>query len=136
MPRPVNVPLIDSKSANQLVSVAMSLPYKGKYVTKKIVEKNESGSETYDVEEFQPVEQHEPELAGMSQIEVAMIRLARLASGGNPAALEQILDRILGKPITKGMSMSTDLPYEKYLEMVANQVLTAYENPTKSKEIS
>lgn len=119
IPKPVNVPIIDAKAANALVSVAMSMPYTGRVKKTRIVEKDEhGGSVTVDHEEQLPVE---PEFEGMSQLEVAMIRLARLAASGDDKALEQMLDRVLGKPITKGMNLSSELPYEKFLEAIAKK---------------
>lgn len=61
----------------------------------------------------------EPQFAGMTVLEVMMIKRAqRAALTGDDREVESILDRLLGKPETSSKSVSVSASYEDYLKEV------------------
>jgi len=58
----------------------------------------------------------EYDLSGATALEIAFIRLVDKAVEGDLLALEKILDRILGKPMTKTMTANANDMYSKFLK--------------------
>jgi hypothetical protein len=80
LPVPATRPIFNNDSAKNLAICALSLPYEG-------VDPLGFG-----------VKLIEPEFEGMTNGEVAYIRLARLAAAGSMDALDKLMDRAIGKP--------------------------------------
>lgn len=91
LPVPTSVPTISKQALTQLADVALSLPYTDPLGIDK-------------------------EFEGMTNAEVMMIRLARRAAGGDMAAAESLLDRVLGRPKQSVESKSLRLSYEDFIK--------------------
>ena len=61
------------------------------------------------------------EFEGKTNIEVANIRLAREAAGGDKEAYRMLLDRVLGKPKQEVKTTSVSVSYSEYLEKVTQE---------------
>lgn len=93
VPVPTSVPLISKQNIEELALVSLALPY--------------TGDALGMVEE---------EFKGMSNAEVMLVKLARSAAGGSMAAVEVLLDRVLGRPKQSVESKSFRMTYEDLLK--------------------
>lgn len=106
-PVPTHTKILDKEAVSQLPITALSLPY----------ERSELEKELGVDEEFE----------GMSNIEVALIRLSRDASRGGYKALETLLDRAIGKPKQQIESKNFSMTYEDWLKEKARELENAEE---------
>lgn len=65
--------------------------------------------------------QIEPEYDGLTNFEVMSIKLAQRAAHGDLKAIDMIFDRTMGKPAQKTETLTTQLSYGQYLELIANE---------------
>jgi hypothetical protein len=63
----------------------------------------------------------EPDLEGLTYGQVILYRQAQLAAGGDQAAVEKILDRLLGKPVMSVKSLEIRTTYQQYLDEIAKK---------------
>lgn len=63
----------------------------------------------------------DPSFDGLTNFEVAAIRLNQIAASGNLKAIEIVLDRTLGKPKQQIESVTARMTYAEYLDMLANE---------------
>lgn len=63
----------------------------------------------------------DPEFECLTNGEVAMIRLARAAAGGDQSAASLLLDRVLGKPKFQAEIKTLSLTYQDFLEELARK---------------
>ena len=66
--------------------------------------------------------QDEKRFEGRTNIEVSSIRLAEKAASGNLEAVNQMLDRILGKPKQETQNLNVNVTYQDYLDKIADMV--------------
>jgi hypothetical protein len=57
----------------------------------------------------------------MTHIEVAMLRLAKAAAGGDPKAVTELLDRILGKPKQYNENTNVTMSLDDVLQQLAQE---------------
>ncbi len=93
--------MINKEAVSQLPLTVFSLPYKRTKLEK------EKGI----AKEFE----------GMSNAEVAMIRLADAAAHGDQKALDMLQDRIVGKPMVSTENKNITLTYEDLLDSIAKK---------------
>ncbi len=93
--------MINKEAVSQLPLTVFSLPYKRTNLEK------EKGI----AQEFE----------GMSNAEVAMIRLADAAAHGDQKALDMLQDRIVGKPMVSTENKNINLTYEDLLDSIAKK---------------
>ena len=98
VPLPAFQVLLKSSGVQELPLTVLSLPYKR---TPQEIEKE------IDVE-----------FSEMTNGEVAMIRVARQAAGGDLEALKILLDRILGKPKFQAEIKSLHVTYQDFLDEI------------------
>lgn len=99
IPVPVEKPLLNSQQIKDVAAAVLSLPYEG--------EGDPLGAD--------------PELFGMSKLEVSLIKMARAAADGDKWAINFLLDRAVGKPKQTSETVKMDMTYEDYLKMKAEQ---------------
>ncbi len=100
-PVPAHTKMINKEAVSQLPLTVFSLPYKRTKLEK------EKGI----AQEFE----------GMSNAEVAMIRLADAAAHGDQKALDMLQDRIVGKPMVSTENKNINLTYEDLLDSIARK---------------
>ncbi len=61
------------------------------------------------------------EFEGLSNAEVAMIRLADSAAHGNQKAIDMLQDRIVGKPMVSTENKNINITYEDFLDAIAQK---------------
>lgn len=113
MPVPVNstIPQITKDGLNAVPMAALASPYMG----------------LYDPEMGEYVV--EPEFVGMSNVEVANLRLANMAACGSIEAYKVLHDRAFGKAKQQIESIGLKMTYEEYLEhLVAKESQTDSQN--------
>lgn len=100
-PVPTYTKMISKEAVSQLPLTVLSLPYK----------RTELEKELGEGEEFE----------GMSNAEVAMIRLADDAARGSFRAIDMLQDRVIGKPKMSMESKTLTMTYEDLLDMIAKK---------------
>lgn len=103
LPVPEYTPPVTKEAVNQMSLTALSLPYEGEY---------DPVSDSYVVE---------PEFEGRTNLEVAFIRRARKAAGGDSKELDALLDRVLGKPKQSTETVQMRMSYTQYLDFLAEK---------------
>lgn len=98
VPRPESVPMLSPKNVEDLASTALSLPYK-----------------------TDPFSVSDEEFVGMTNAEVMLVRMARLAAGGDLSAANVLLDRVLGKPKQSIESKNVNVSYADVLKEKAER---------------
>ncbi len=61
------------------------------------------------------------EFEGMTNAEVAMIRLADSAARGDQKAIDMLQDRIVGKPMVSTENKNINMSYEDLLDVIAKK---------------
>ncbi len=93
--------MLNKEAVTQLPLTVLSLPYK---------------RTDFEIEMGQG-----KEFEGLTNAEVAMIRLAKDAGHGNYKAIEMLLDRIVGKPMVSTENKNITLTYEDFLDAIAHK---------------
>lgn len=131
LPVPTTAPLLSKSGIENLAVVAASLPYKvPELVLPPAPELDASKivNERYEQERDRLIAEHEKELEfdGLTNAEVMFIKIARrAASGGDSAAENTLLDRMLGKPKQSVESKNLNLTYEDLLREKAARATPA-----------
>jgi len=63
----------------------------------------------------------EPEFEGMTYGQVILKKQVLYAAGGDPAAFDRVLDRMVGKPLQANVNTNLSGSYKDFLEDVARQ---------------
>jgi hypothetical protein len=121
VPRPSSVPALTSQGITELSTVALSLPYKLKPLEVfpplgKDASNIEKARRQQEEEKAQRDYEDELEFEGMTNAEVMIIRMARLAAAGDNEATAAILDRTLGRPKQSIESKSMTMTYADVLK--------------------
>lgn len=143
LPLPVSVPALTKQGIEELPRTALSLPY----VVPPLILPLDPGKDAtraqraaYDAECERLEYEHslELEFQGMTNAEVMVIRQARAAAKGDPAATRDMLDRVLGKPKQSVESTSVVLSYEDVLREKARKAAASQssEPPIDAEVIS
>jgi hypothetical protein len=90
--------MLSPKNVEDLASTALSLPYK-----------------------TDPFSVSDEEFVGMTNAEVMLVRMARLAAGGDLSAANVLLDRVLGKPKQSIESKNVNVSYADVLKEKAER---------------
>ncbi len=90
--------MLNKETVTQLPLIVLSLPYK----------------QTED-------EKGKGEFEGMTNGEVAMVRLAAAAASGDFRALDMLQDRVVGKPMISSENKNINLTYEDFLNAIAEK---------------
>ena len=93
--------MINKEAVSQLPLTVLSLPYKRTQLEKDLG--------------------MDKEFEGMSNAEVAMIRLAEAASRGSYKAIDMLQDRIIGKPKISVENKNINLTYEDLLDAIVKK---------------
>ncbi len=93
--------MIDKEAISQLPLTVLSLPYKRT--------------------EFEKEMGVDIEFEGMTNAEVAMIRLAESAAHGNYKAIDMLQDRIVGKPVLSTENKNINFTYEDLLDSISRK---------------
>ncbi len=100
-PVPAYTKMINKEAVSQLPLTVLSLPYKRTQLEKDL--------------------QVDEEFEGMSNAEVAMIRLADAAAHGSYKAIDMLQDRVIGKPMISTENKNITLTYEDLLDVIARK---------------
>lgn len=98
VPRPESVPMLTPKNVEDIAATALSLPYK-----------------------TDPLSSSDEEFVGMTNAEVMLVRMARLAAGGDLSAANVLLDRVLGRPKQSIESKNVNVSYADVLKEKADR---------------
>ncbi len=93
--------MLNKEAVTRLPLTALSLPYK------RTEDEKEKGIGA--------------EFEGMTNIEVAMVRLAEAAAQGDKRALDMLQDRVVGKPMISTENKNINLTYEDFLSAIAKK---------------
>jgi hypothetical protein len=132
LPQATSVPTISKAGLAELSSVALSLPYKLKQIPEYLLiplPEDATARDRKTREDELLIAQHEyeaeKEFEGMSNAEVMSIRIARAAAGGDLAAADKMLDRVLGRPMQSIESKSVSMTYADVLKEKAARAAAA-----------
>lgn len=117
-PIPVYSQPLNKQQVSDLVTSALSLQYTG----------------DTDPETGEPIN-FDMRFAGMTNAEVMAIKLAEKAANGEMKAIEQLLDRILGKPKQSVETVGVKMNYKDFLDVIAGDS-NLQERAEFSKDVS
>jgi hypothetical protein len=103
LPTPRGSKSMVKEQAQQLYHAALGLPYKGEW---------DPDLQTWTVD---------PELQGLTNGEVIILRQVRNAAAGDAKASENVMDRVLGKPKQAVESVSMNYSFSEYMAMIAEE---------------
>lgn len=64
----------------------------------------------------------DPKYVGMTNLQVALVRLTESAANGNLDSLDKVLDRLIGKPKQQTESVTVSVSLNDHLERIANEL--------------